>query len=381
MPVIGLDALLLSLDANYRSAGVSNYTAQLLHHLPQAASDIEWTAFAGDGRFAPQAGVRVRQPAWPTRTALARIAWEQSALAVASHRLDLLHGAVYAAPLLAACPTVITVHDLTFVQQAEALKRFNRIYLRLITRWSAQRARRIVTVSEFTRRQLLDWLSLPPERVVAIANGVGAEFCPAPPASVAAFRLQHGLPERFILFVGTLEPRKNVLRLLQAFERSRRGGHLPADVCLVIAGSKGWYYEQVFAEAARLMAADAGVRILLPGFVPAAELPWWYRAASVFVYPSFYEGFGLPVLEAMASGTAVITSNTSSLPEVAGDAAILVDPTDVAALAEALALVINDDALRARLGEAGVRQAARFSWQRCAEETVAVYREALNRSL
>ena len=375
MPIVGINSLLLALDETYRSAGVANYNAQLLRHLPAAAPDLHLRAFVGDRRFSAAPGMAVARPAWSTRRPLARIAWEQSALALASRRLDLLHGAVYASPLLASCPTVITVHDLTFVHHAAALKRFHRVYLRLITRLSAQRAVRVIAASENTRRQLIDWLALPPARVIAVPNGVSEEFAPATPVAVEAFRRQHGLPARFILFVGTLEPRKNVERLLTAFAQAR--AHLDADTCLVIAGSKGWYYQQIFAQAAALGRGDRPSRVIFPGFVPAAQLPWWYRAATVFVYPSLYEGFGLPVLEAMASGTAVITSNTSSLPEVTGDAAILIDPTDVDALAAALVRLLNDADLRAHLSAAGVRQAAQFSWRRCAEETVAVYREAL----
>ncbi len=372
MPTVGINSLLLALDDTYRSAGVSNYNAQLLRHLPAAAPDLRLVAFAGDRRFTPAPGVTVRRPAWSTRSPLARIAWEQSALALASRRVDLLHGSVYASPVLAACPTVITVHDLTFVHQAAMLRPFNRVYLRLITRLSARRAARVIATSEHTRRELMDWLALPPGRVVAVPNGVSEEFAPAAPTAVEAFRQQHGLPARFVLFVGTLEPRKNLVRLIEAFARARASLH--DETYLVIAGSRGWYYEQIFAHAASL---DQGAAILFPGFVSAEALPWWYRAAAVFVYPSLYEGFGLPVLEAMASGTAVITSNTSSLPEVVGDAALSVDPTDVDALAAALVRLLNDETLRGQLSAAGVRQAAQFSWRRCAQETVAVYREAL----
>ena len=172
MPTVGINSLLLALDETYRSAGVSNYNAQLLRHVPAVAADLHLVAFAGDRRFTLAPGVEVRRPIWPTRPPLARIAWEQSALALASRRLDLLHGTVYASPLLAACPTVVTVHDLTFVHQAAALKRFNRLYLRLITRLSVRRAARVIAVSAHSRRELIDWLALPPDRGVTVPNGV-----------------------------------------------------------------------------------------------------------------------------------------------------------------------------------------------------------------
>jgi glycosyltransferase involved in cell wall biosynthesis len=147
----------------------------------------------------------------------------------------------------------------------------------------------------------------------------------------------------------------------------------PGGVKLVIAGAKGWYYEQIFATVAALGLSDD---VIFPGFVPGDELPWWYRAADLFVYPSLFEGFGLPVLEALACGTPVITSAASSLPEVAGDAALLVSPEDTAAWAEAIGRVLGDPDLRARLAKAGPRQAAAFTWSRTAAETVAVYRSA-----
>jgi glycosyltransferase involved in cell wall biosynthesis len=229
----------------------------------------------------------------------------------------------------------------------------------------------VITDSENTRREVLAWLGLSAQRVVAVPIAADPRFAPAT-AAVEEFRRQRGLPARFALFLGTLEPRKNLVRLVDAYATCQ--ARLNVALPLVIAGSRGWYYDEIFA---RVQAHGLQDSILFPGFVPAGELPWWYRAADVFVYPSVYEGFGLPVLEAMASGTAVITSNTSSLPEVAGDAALLVDPNDVEALASAMAQVLNDHDLRQAMSAAGVRQAAKFSWRRCAEETVAVYRAVL----
>ena len=192
------------------------------------------------------------------------------------------------------------------------------------------------------------------------------------------FRTQHGLPDRFVLFLGTLEPRKNIGTLIRAYAQWRRSrdasGIGASDTKLVIAGGKGWYFEDLIAQTRRLGLEND---VLFPGFVPARDLPWWYRAAACFVYPSIYEGFGLPVLEAMACGTPVITSSASSLPEVAGDAALMVEPLDVDALTEAISKVLSDRALVEQLRLSGLRQAAGFSWQRCAAETAEVYRTAL----
>ena len=230
----------------------------------------------------------------------------------------------------------------------------------------------MITGSESTRQDVIALCGVPAERVVTIPDGVTGAFCPADPQAVAEFRRRKGLPDRFILFLGTLEPRKNVVRLLDAYAAWRRVSREP--VSLVVAGGKGWFYETIFARAAELGLGDA---VIFPGFVPGDELPWWYRAAELFVYPSLFEGFGLPPLEAMACGTPTITSNVSSLPEVAGSAALLVDPEDTAGLTDAIARVLSDPALAAELRAAGPRQAARFPWSRTAAETAQVYRQVL----
>jgi glycosyltransferase involved in cell wall biosynthesis len=184
------------------------------------------------------------------------------------------------------------------------------------------------------------------------------------------------LPEHFILFLGTLEPRKNIVRLLEAYALwlHKRSASTKDAPTLVIAGAKGWFYETIFARVNELGLAE---HVIFPGFVPTEELPWWYRAAELFVYPSLFEGFGLPVLEAMACGTPTITSNASSLPEVAGDAALLIDPEDAEGLAGAMAHVLAEPEVAAKMRAAGLRQAARFSWARTAEQTAAVYRTVL----
>ncbi|MCX7707335.1 MAG: glycosyltransferase family 4 protein, partial [Anaerolineae bacterium] len=211
------------------------------------------------------------------------------------------------------------------------------------------------------------------DRVITVYNGVDDAFCPADPAAVAAFRRARGLPDRFILFLGTLEPRKNLGALLRAYAavRTRSGEGTPK---LVIAGGKGWFYERILTEVDVLGLGDD---VIFPGYVAADELPWWYRAAELFVYPSRFEGFGLPVLEAMACGTPVITTTSSSLPEVAGDAAILVDPDDVSALSDAMERLLADPDLRSALRAAGLQRAARFSWKRTAAETARVHGDVL----
>lgn len=376
---VGLNAHLLSLTQSYRGAGINGYIYQLLRHLPEVIGEgypFRYTAYLHEPAFVAPAGLNVVRSRWDTRGPWRRIAWEQTQLARYTHDADLLHGLAFAAPLAAACPTVITVHDLSFLRYPHAFRAFNRRYLSLFTRLSTRRAARVIAVSESTRQDVIALCGVPAERVITVPNGVSAEFRPAAAAEVAAFRTARDLPDRFILFLGTLEPRKNLRRLLEAYAnlRARHGAALPP---LVIAGGKGWFYEEIYAAAAKLALLDA---VLFPGYIPAEDLPGWYRAAELFVYPSIYEGFGLPVLEAMASGTPVITSTASSLPEVAGDAALLVPPDDVAALADAMDRVLTKPALREQMRDAGLRQAARFSWAATARATADVYRAALDLS-
>ena len=242
----------------------------------------------------------------------------------------------------------------------------------------------MIVGAESTRRDLIELCAARPERVVTVPYGVSEAFTPAPPEAVAEFQRSKGLPEEFILFLGTLEPRKNIGLLIDAYallkERcqrceGRRGtGAAPK---LIIAGGKGWFYGNLFARVMELGLTDD---VVFTGYVPNDELSWWYRAATLFVFPSLFEGFGLPVLEAMACGTPTITSNASSLPEVAGDAAVLVDPYEKEGLVGAMQRLLNDADLRRALSAAGVRQASQFPWSRTATETIAVYRDVLTGS-
>jgi len=374
---VGINGQLLSGAHSYRSAGVSGYIRQLLAHLPAAAPDLHFTAFTPDVDLDLPASLDVQHSTrWDTRRPLRRILWEQAALPLLARqaRLDLLHGAVNINPALSLCPTVVTVHDLSFMRYPQAFPPMQRAYLRSQVRRSVRAARRVIAVSQATRQDVIELFRAPPERVDVVYNGVDASFCPAPAAEVEAFRRRAGLPERFILHLGTLEPRKNLVRLVQAFAQVRGNQAGQPPVKLVLAGGRGWDYDAIFAEVAR---QGLEQEVLFPGYVADQELAWWYRAAALFIYPSLLEGFGLPVLEAMACGAPVITSNRSSLPEVAGEAALLVDPTAVDALAAALLRLLSDAGLAGELRSRGLAQAARFPWSRTAQETAAVYRRAL----
>ena len=374
---VGLNAHLLTLEETYRGAGINWYIHNLLCHLPAADPELRYTAFLHEPRFSSRQGMRVRHSRWPTGAPIGRIVWEQliAPSVLRRERIDLLHAMAFVAPLLSPCPTVVTVLDLSFLLYPAAFKTFKRSYLRLMTRLSVRRASRVIAISESTRRDVIERLGVPGERVQTVYCGVDPSFQPAPAARVEDFRRRKGLPERFVLFLGTIEPRKNVQRLVSAFDELLDRVPIAApDLHLVIAGAKGWFFGNVFAQVEELGLQD---RVHFPGYVPEEEKVLWYNAATCFCYPSLYEGFGLPPLEAMACGVPVVTSNTSSLPEVVGDAGLTVPPQDTGALSEALYRVVVDPELCADLVRRGRIRATRFSWAEAARQTVAVYRLAL----
>jgi glycosyltransferase involved in cell wall biosynthesis len=302
-----------------------------------------------------------------------RIGWEQlvQPFVLWQEKIDLIHSLAFVTPLVSPCPSVVTIYDLSFLIFPQGFKYSKRLYLSLLTRLSARKARRIITISESTKRDTVRLLEVSSEKIDVVYCGVDKVFHPLPEREVASFRQKRGLSERIILFVGTIEPRKNVVRLVEAYSRLR-----DRQVKLVIGGAKGWLYQEVFTRVEELeLTGD----VLFPGYIPPEELPLWYNAAELFVYPSLYEGFGLPPLEAMACGTPVITSNVSALPEVIGRAGLAVDPMDSKGLAEAMNQVLGDGALSQSMREQGLARAGCFSWAKAARETVEVYRRALGR--
>lgn len=376
MTRIALDALLLSGTQGYRSAGIHRYIDGLLRHLPAAAPDLQFTAWVGSaagGEALAGEGLAVEHATWPVERPVARIAWEQLMLPGAAARsgAGLLHALAYVLPAAGRLAGVVTVYDLSFYRTPERFRFLNRWYLRTFTRRSCRRARRVIAISESTRRDVVALLGVPADRVDVACPGVGPAFRPLPAAEVADFRRRKGLPERFILYLGTIEPRKNLVTLVDAYARLR------GEARLVLAGGRGWLYEEVFA---RIEALGLGEDVVCPGYVPLEELPWWYNAASAFAYPSAYEGFGIPVVEALACGTPVVTTNVSALPEAAGPVGAQVPPGDVDALASALAAALDDAGRRAAVREEGPAWAARFNWAATAAATAAGYRRALEDS-
>ena len=287
--------------------------------------------------------------------------------------VELFHATDHLLPKLSHARSVFTLHDTAYLRFPRYYLPRNRFYLRVMMPRFLQRADRVIAVSEFTRRDAIRMYRLNPEKIEVIPEGVEARFKPDPDVTrVSAVRQRYSLPERFILNVGTIQPRKNLPTLLEAFAAARPRH---PDVGLVIAGAKGWLYEGFF-ERLRALGLERVVRVT--GHVPDEDLPALFNAAEVFAYPSVFEGFGLPPLEAMASGVPVLCSNSSSLPEVVGDAGLLLPPRDVGAWASGLGRVLEDARLRAELRERGLVRARLFDWDTAAGKTLEVYRSVMS---
>lgn len=370
---IGLNAHLLSGKAGYRSAGIHGYIYHTLANLAAAAPD-DWrfTAMVGGKNALSFDRITMRRAGFDTESPLHRILWEQLAQPGQLNDFDLYHALAFVSPVLLTKPSVVTVYDLSFLHYPQVLSASRRLYLRLFTALSCRRARRVIAISHSTARDLTDSLGVPAEKIdVAVPGYDTATYNVLPREQVEAFRKRENLPKRFWLFLGTLEPRKNLLMLLEAYAALPPSERLP----LILAGGKGWDYEAIFSAVERYNLVK---EVQFPGYIAVDALPLWYNSAEAFIYPSVFEGFGLPVLEAMACGTPVIVSNASSLPEVAGNAGMCLPPQDVQAWIEGLRRAYADPNWRTQAREDGLQEAGRFSWQQTAQAAVASYRKALN---
>lgn len=369
MRKIGINAHLLSGQAGYRQAGIHTYISQLLNHLP-ATDDLSYHVFTQRGAeqfLRPH--LRVEASRLPTQNPLVRIAWEQAAwLALAKRaQVDMLHSMAFVTPLIAPMPKIVTVYDLSFIHFPERYTKFKRWYLQAQTRRSVQSADLTIAISEDGKRDIQTVFNISPDKIAVITPGVSDIYKPLPQADIAQFKQEKGITRPFILHVGTLQPRKNIPILLRAFAELN-----DPKLDLVLVGGKGWLFDEIFALVEQLNLRD---RVRFTGFVPDLALPLWYNSAELFVFPSIYEGFGIPAADAMACGTPVIAANTSSLPEVVGDAGLLFEPQAVSALTERIASVLYDPALAATMGLRGITQAGKFSWTHSGRKMAALYRQ------
>jgi glycosyltransferase involved in cell wall biosynthesis len=374
-------AMHIAFDARmpaYREGGISQYVRQLLPALAAVDGANHYTVLQSrkqPGSLGPTApNFRHARLLTPPHHRLERWAlglelelWGQ----LQRRRPDVLHSPDFIPPALGARHRVITVHDLSFLHYPEHLTAESRRYYNDQIGWAVREADAISADSEQTRQDLIAMAGAPPEKVRTIYLAANPIYRDQPnPLEVAATLTRYGLAPGYLLFVGTLEPRKNVPALLRAYRllRDETGFGEP----LLLAGGRGWLYEEIFAAVESLRLRDT-VRHLSD--VDDRTLAHLYHGAALLALPSHYEGFGLPVLEAMHCGCPVVASDRGSLREVAGDAALLLPPDDVTAWAGGMAHVMQDNTLRRRMIDAGCAQAARFSWERTARETVALYQE------
>ncbi len=357
--------------------GVGTYCTELARHLPLVAPNHEFVLFYNSFKRAKEAGpilnalapspnVRVQLNTGFNR-AIAK-AWRFGfpPIEAFTGSLDVYHGTnCFSAPTRKA-RRIVTVHDLTPLLFPQWHTREVRNYASELRRTIHQQDL-IITISEATRRDLERCLGVPPDRVRVIPLAAAGHFRPPTSATLPEVLERLGIHRPYVLHTGTLEPRKNLVRLLAAFAQATD------DHDLVLVGTRGWLSSEIHSAIERL---NLGDRVKITGYIAPEDLPAVYAGAAVFCYPSLYEGFGLPPLEAMACGTPVITSGISSLPEVVGDAAILIDPNEEETITDALSRVLSDRTLQQDLRQRGLARAATFDWARTARETVAAYQEA-----
>jgi glycosyltransferase involved in cell wall biosynthesis len=371
---IGINAHLLSNQAGYRSAGIHGYIYNTLAALPSAAgSDTHLTAMVGQRNSTAIDGITLEQATLDTQSPLRRIIWEQAIQPFQLNRFDLYHAMAFVAPILPyQPPTVVTVYDLSFVHYPQVLSTARRTYLRAFTARTVGSAARVIAISESTARDVVETFGVDKKRVDVAPPGTNTDiYRPLPSDDVDMFRQQKRLPSNFWLFLGTLEPRKNLPTLLHAYAQLPKDSRPP----LILGGGLGWDYQDVFDT---IQAHNLEDEVQLPGYIPSEELPLWYNCADLFVFPSVFEGFGIPPLEAMACGTPVIVSDASSLPEVVvGTDNLLVPPLDIGAWVAALSRALDDSDWRKRAAHSGSLAAARFTWDNTAHQTWACYQQAL----
>ncbi|MFH1461024.1 MAG: glycosyltransferase family 1 protein [Patescibacteria group bacterium] len=386
---IGIDIRVL---ARGTRTGVEEYTINLLTHLLPLESKINYSLFYNAYRktklnydWLNLPNVQLKDFRIPNRVffALARY-FNQPRIDKLLEGTDVYFNPhFFVAPLTSQCKKVITFHDLSFEHYPEFFSWRKRLWQKFLmnTRREAAQADKIIAVSQSTKDDLINLYGIKSEKIKVIYSGVGEEFKPMlrpclenasfakdanfkGTASRVGIKEKYNLPEKFILYFGTIEPRKNIIGLIKSFEILK-----DKDCKLVIAGTKGWLYQGIFKIARE---SKRKKDIIFTGFVEPEDKPELYHLAQVFVYPSFFEGFGFPPLEAMACGLPAIVAVNSSLPEIVGQAGIMIDPTNIDELAWAMEIVLTDNDLRRRLIKKGLKQAQKFSWQKCAQKTLKI---------
>lgn len=352
--------------------GIGNYVVNLVNWLARLDTINEYCILSNESNsaFFDVKNKNFHTIVLPkyTKIKILRIFWEQLRLPflLKKMNIDLLHSPGFVAPLIKTTKSVVTIHDMTFFSHQEKHTKSKVWYFKNMIPLSAKRADAIIADSDNTKKEISKYLEIPRSKITTVYLGVSKEFKQINKKNARAIlRKKYSIENKFILFVGMIEPRKNLLKLVDAFL------HIKVPLLkLVIVGQKGWHTKELFETIKELNLEN---EVLFPGYVPDGDLVLFYNAAEVFVYPSLYEGFGIPVLEAMACGCPVVTSNVSSLPEIAENAALLVNPLNVNELAKSVHKILKDSTIRDALINRGLRRAKEFTWDKTAHKTLDVY--------
>ncbi len=364
--LIGIDA---SRTALTERTGTENYSLNLIHHLLMLETNHRFRLYfnwqPGPDLFPARPQLDLWYIPFPRLWTHVRLSRE-----MILNPPDVLFVPAHVIPLFHPRCSVVTVHDLGYLYYPQAHPAWDRRYLHWSTRWNARVATHLIADSQATKNDLVECYRVAPERITVVYPAGPEDMAPVENEEVInETKSRYNITGDYVLYVGTLHPRKNLVRLVEAFHRMEKRG----EVKLVIAGKKGWLYDDIFRRVEEL---GLQAEVIFPGYVPDDDLPALLSGARLFTLPSLHEGFGLSVLEAMACGTPVLCSNVTSLPEVAGQAALLVDPLDVDDIAAAMERGVDDERLRAELVAKGFDQVKKFSWERCARQVMAVIEQA-----
>ena len=373
----------IAIDAHSVGAGLAgneSYATNLIEALAEIDSVNSYTLYVTRDEAVKR--FRNRWPNFTVRTTLPHTPLIRIPLTLSAelrkHPVDILH-VQFTAPPFAPCPLVVSIHDLSFEHLPETFNRRSRAQLRFTVRRSARRAARILALSEHARTDIIETYGISPELVTAVPLAAANHFQRVDDTKeLQRIRHTYGIGQDYILSVGSIQPRKNLKRLIAAYAsllRTRPAGSVPQ---LVIVGKHAWLYNETLRAIEKL---GSSASVIVTGYVPEADLPGLYSGALCFVYPSYFEGFGLPPLEAMKCGAPVIAGNRASLPEVVGDAGLLVDPFNIDAIAAALGIVIDDPGLRSELRAKGLNRARLFDWRETARRTLEVYQRAADNAV
>lgn len=379
---IGIDCRTILNPDKGEAAGVGHYTYQLVRHLSEhAPKDAEFVFFfdekVADAKLEKfkKEGIEAKFFPFIQYKTFLPLAYSHFLVTAFLRRenLDLLHSPIPHLPLSYNNPAVVTVHDLAIYKYPKLFPSGQQVSTKVVVPRTLKKAKKIVAVSQATKNDIIELFDIPEDKIEVIYNGLDKRFFErASEKEIEEIKARYNIKKRYILFIGTLEPRKNIERLVEAFNRVRAK---KTDWQLVVAGREGWSAEKIYEKA---MSSPYRKDIIFTGYIAADDVNPLLSGAEIFVSPSIYEGFGMPVTEALAQGLPVITSKYGSLPEVAGKAAILIDPYEVTDIAGAINLLIEDKKFRDEIREIGFKQAQKYSWEKCARDTLKVYQQALD---